>query len=469
MLKDLSITSEELQKAKSLADLFLVEGKIGSEALTDGQLEIFYALVFRPINRINIISCTQYGKSLTVALACIVITCLYGERVAVLAPTDAKTKLIMRYYVEHLGDNAFFYNKLEANTKLERLKQEESKNRIILKNGGGIFTVSAQAGNAKKGIEAAMGEGAKIVILDEAGLVPDAVEATIFRMISGKGADACYVKIGNPFYSEPPYEHFYKSSHNPIYLQVFIDYHQALREGRYNQEFIDEAKGKPLFGVLYECKFPKTSEIDEKGYRRLITLEELRECFIPKEKMPENMVGDFRLGVDIARGGNFNAYVGRDNKYMWVEGINKSRNLMTNVSEIRRIDADFTALDDTAIGGGVTDRCIEESIYVLPVRAGAKAGDSERFKNVRAELFFKFGEWLRTGGKLEESDHWLLLYEVKWKIDSSGKYCLEPKEEMQKRMKISMVAMTGSSSPDVIDAGSFTFADAKKPTIEDID
>lgn len=463
MQKKLKLGERQLKRARKLADLFTVDEKKGSEALTEGQLEIFYAICFRPWNRINIVSCTQYGKSLTVALACIVITCLQRKRVAVLAPTNPKTKLIMRYYLEHLGDSPLFYKELEANTKLERLRQEESKDRIILRNNGGIYTVSAQAGNSKKGIESAMGEGADIVIIDEACLIPDEIEATIFRMISGKGILACYIKIGNPFYSNPPYEHFYKSTYNPFYLQIFIDYQQALREGRYTQEFIDEAIGKPMFDVLYECKFPLPNEIDEKGYRRLLTLPQIRKAMV--KVIPDFIYGRFRLGADIGRGGNYNAYVGRDDKYMWLHGKNKSNDTMTNVREIKDAEADVSFIDDTGVGGGVTDRCVELSIPVVAVGLGESASDKNRWSNLRSELFFNFRQWILQGGKLEEAEHWLVLYEIKWKVDSGSRFKVEPKDDMMKRARAQLTRL-GSTSPDVIDAGSLTFAEEKRPTVE---
>lgn len=403
---------------------------------------------------------------MTVAIACVYLTTIKGMKIAVLAPSDKKTKLIMRYYIEHLGDSKLFSSQLEANTRLERLRQEENKERIILRNGGGIYTISAQSANTIRSIEAAMGEGADMVIIDEACLIADNTEATIFRMISGRGSAGCYVKLGNPFYSEPPYEHFYKSNYNPNYLQIFIDYKQALREGRYEEEFIEEAREKPLFDVLYECKFPPKNEVDEKGYRRLLTLEQIRSKMI--EALPEFIEGRFRLGADIGRGGNFNAYVGRDDKVMWLHGKNRSNDTMTNVVEIKNAKADANFIDDTGVGGGVTDRCIEESIFVIPIRSGAGATDKERFKNMRAELFFRFKQWVLKGGKFEQSNHWLTLYEIKWKVDSGGRFMIEPKDDMMKRARKQLTSL-GSTSPDVIDAGSFTFADENKPTIEFLD
>ena len=156
-----------MEKAtKILLDLFEIDGKKGSETLTAGQIDIFEQLVYRKMNRVQIESCTQYGKSLTVALACVIIACIQNELVSVVAPTKDKAKIIMRYFVQHLGDSVLFESLLEKNTKLDRLKQEESKNRIVLRNGGGIYAIGTDERNSAKSIEKAMGEGAKCLAGD---------------------------------------------------------------------------------------------------------------------------------------------------------------------------------------------------------------------------------------------------------------------------------------------------------------
>ena len=434
-----------------LLDLFTVDGKKGSDTITEGQLEIFYAIVFRPHTRLQIISCTQYGKSLTVALALIIVSCLQGEKVAVLAPKNEQAKIIMRYYIEHLGDSVLFWSLLEKNTKLERLRQEESKERIILRNNGGVFIISVQAGNSKKGIEAAMGAGAKIVIMDEASLIPDPIEATVFRMIAGKGADAFYCKIGNPFYRN----HFFRSWHNDKYLKLFIDYFQAIEEGRYNEEFIEEARKKPFFDVLYECRFPSELDIDERGYRFLFTLDELEGYFI--EEMPEELEGTKRLGVDVGRGVNLSAFVVRYDNVMYLESKNQSRDTMTQVTEIERIQADETYIDDVGVGGGVTDRCLELDYDVIGIREGSSANNSEMFSNIKAENYFEMKRWLQKGGRILKSQEWYQLLEIKYKRNSSGRTQLEPKDELFKR---------GVQSPDIADAGSLTFNRTVEPSVD---
>ncbi len=282
---------------------FKIEGVSAAEMASDGQIDIFYQIVFRPHLRLQILCSTQYGKSLFVALACIWVACVQQEQIAIIAPTDEKAKIIMRYFVEHIGDHVIFYKQLEKKSKLDRLRMEDTKERIIMRadkltgKAGGIFMISVQAGNSKKGIESAMGAGARIVIQDESGLIPDPIESTVYRMIAGKGEDAFYCKIGNPFYRN----HFYKSSKDPVYHKIFIDYHQGLKEKRYNQAFIDDAKKKPFFDVLYECKFPGEGMVDASGYLTLIP--ESKIMVRNSLGMESIWIGEKILGIDPAGSG----------------------------------------------------------------------------------------------------------------------------------------------------------------------
>src|SRR6185503_6977418 len=298
------MSEEQRDVCLKLLSLFKIEDKTADTLVTEGQLLIFFELIFRPHKRLQILCSTQYGKSFVVSLACIIISCIQKEVIAVIVPTNEKAKIIMRYYIEHLGDNPLFYSQLEKDSKLERLRMEESKDRIILRNGGGIYVISVQAGNSKKGIESAMGAGSKIVIQDESCLIPDPIEATVFRMIAGKGEEAFYCKIGNPFYRN----HFLKSYRDDKYHKVFIDYLQGLKEGRYNEEFIAEARTKPYFDVLYECKFPKADAIDSSGYSVLIGEDYLLSRM--REVVP--MVGSIRWGIDVAgEGSNYSTIIER--------------------------------------------------------------------------------------------------------------------------------------------------------------
>lgn len=439
------ISEDEYQLCLDYLSLFKIEGQPASELATEGQIEIFHAIIFRDSKRLEILCSTQYGKSLFVALACIILTCILKEMVAIIAPTNEKAKIIMRYYIEHLGDSPNFAQTLEKNTRLDRLRLEESKERIMLNNGGGIFVLSANSGSTK-GIEAAMGAGAKNVILDEAGLVPDIIEATIFRMIAGKGPEAFYCKIGNPWYRN----HFLASWINPSYKKIFIDYQRGLEEGRYTQEFIEEAKDKPHFDILFGCLFPDEDTVDDKGYISLFSSKVIDAA----QKLVVQPFGEKRLGVDVAEGGgDFNAFVLRWKNYMKVLKKFINPNGIQVAAEVKQVcnDEDVVDrnvfLDTIGIGQTVYQPLVEQKWYPTSVKFSTKASNEEEFYNRRAECYWHFAKWLREGGALEPSQEWQQLLVVKYKI-VNGRILIKPKEEIRKELKF---------SPDVPDAAAMTF------------
>lgn len=440
------MTLDEKDKCLKLLSLFNLNGTPVNEIITDGQLEIFYQLVFRPSNRVQIIAPTQYGKSLIVALACIVITCIQSKLVALVAPKSDQAKIIMRYYIEHLGDNVLFYSQLEKDTKLERLRMEENKDRIILRNGGGIYTISAQASNSIKGFQSVMGAGGDIVISDESGLVPDNIESVIFRMLAGR-INGFYCKIGNPFYRN----HFLKSWDDGKYAKVFIDYERGLEEGRYSQQFIEEARKKPFFDILYACKFPDDDMIDEQGYVRLFPDKLIEKC----QRVVEPF-GERRLGIDVAEGGgDSNSLVLRYVNYAMVVAKFRSDNTMNVVGQVLQAMKEYDVFDHNlfpdaiGVGKGVYDRLTEQNYRPFPVKFSEEANDKQQFSNFKAECYWLLFKWLSEGGCLEPSDDWEQLKWIKYKVDSSGRIMIQPKNDLRKE---------GFPSPDHVDALANTFA-----------
>ena len=452
------MTTKQRTLCLGLLKLFTVDGKTVDTIATEMQIELFAALVFRNHPRLQIVCPTQYGKSLFVALAAVVITAIQGELVAIVAPTNDKAKIIMRYFIDHLGDSVLFSSQLEKDTKLERLRMEESKDRIIFRNRGGIFVISAQAGNSKKGIEAAMGEGAKNVILDESGLIPDPIEATVYRMIAGKGKEAFYCKIGNPFYRN----HFLKTWRDESYKKIFIDYNQGLREGRYTQEFIDEAKRKPFFSVLYECKFPDADALDASGYYPLVSEEYLASRFA-KQAIP--FFGELRMGCDVAgEGQNYSVIVlrGRNGaRRVYKEHTTDTMGFVVKILEVnKQYNPSKVYIDKVGIGKPVYDRLMEFPEIagkLVGVQAGDRAEDSSIYFNKRGEMFWRLKEWLSVA-YLENPDHWADLVDVRYKVQSDRTVKIKSKDEMLKE---------GVVSPDVADALSLTFYDRENAPMID--
>ena len=377
------LNKEQLLAVNHLLSYFKIEGKRGDEMATEGQKVMFYNLVFMPKRELVILCCTQYGKSLFTALATLVLSCIQGILVAIVAPKKEKARIIMRYYIEHLGDSPIFYGQLEKNTRLERLRQEESKSRIVLKNGGGAYVLSAGERNMMRSFESAMGEGAKVVILDEAGLIMDRTESSIFRMTAGQ-KDSFYVKLGNPFYGESPYTHLKSDWENPDIKNIFIDYKRALQEGRYSEEFIDRAMEKPLSGVLYKCEFPDVAMVDDRGFRNLVSSDEIDRDDKEFNELWEKSEEPIKLGVDIGAGGDYNVFCLRKGNLAYFHSWNKSKDTMSNIDTILEIKDNFKiedrniSIDDIGVGRGVSDRMKELGYSINGVAEIGRASCRER-------------------------------------------------------------------------------------------
>ena len=421
--------------------------------LTDSQCDVFVEIFTKAHPRVQVMGYTRFGKSLTIALAVLTRITSHSEKWAIVAGSEAKAGIIMGYIIQHAFDNEFTKSKLElGGESLERLKRERSKSRLTFKQSNGtqseVFVLSGDSRNKAKAGEALMGFGAPNIIGDEMALIDDDIEAKIFRML-GDQTNNFYCKVGNPFRRN----HFLKSYRDPSYHKIEVDYQIGLKEGRITQAFIDEARKKPFFGVHYENKFPDAEAIDDKGWSYLITDRELENALATIE--PEAEFGVKMLGHDVARGGGcFNVWVLRRQNYARLLGKNQDADLMsTTGTTIRlvgenKIDWENVSIDDTGIGGGETDRLREQRYFPNAVVNGAVADDQDKFKNRRAENYWKLKQWLNGGGKLCATDNWGELLDLKYKSDSSGKLQIMSKDDMR---------CMGIDSPDVADALSETF------------
>jgi hypothetical protein len=211
-------------------------------------------------------------------------------------------------------------------------------------------------------------------------------------------------------------------------------------------------KGEALFDIFYSCTFPDEDIIDEKGYRQLLTFEDVRKA---QERYIENEnKNNLKLGIDIGGGGDSNVYVLRDSNTAEIIAENRSNDTMTNIFETQRImqennvKADDIFIDDIGIGRGVADRLKELSLNINSISVGGTAQDTTKFKNIKAENFFEMAEWIKNGGSLKPHEKWEQLTWIKYKVSSDKQIQIEPKEELKKR--------TGKS-PDFAEALMLTF------------
>jgi hypothetical protein len=107
-------------------------------------------------------------------------------------------------------------------------------------------------------------------------------------------------------------------------------------------------------------------------------------------------------------------------------------------------------VDDTGLGGGVTDQLQEDDYNVTPLVAGSEARDSDEYYNLRAELWFVAAGYGKAGkldlSRLAPDIYRKLTAElrgVRYKIQSDKTLRVEGKDETKKRV---------GRSPDDADA-----------------
>lgn len=305
-----------------------------------------------------------------------------------------------------------------------------------------------------------------LIIVDEASGVADPIMEAILGTLSGD--DNKLLMCGNP----NRLEGVFYDSHN-IDRDKYATHHvSSFDSKRTNKDNIDMllrkyGRDSDVARVRIFGDFPKGA-LDS-----LISMETVE--YATKTVFAEDYFKNakvFHLGVDVARFGDdstvlfpkigdywfaFEKYSKQDTMATAGRVVMCCKKYMDKYPNIKKC---FVKVDDTGVGGGVTDRLKEVireeklPIRVIPVNNGESAED-EYYFNLGAELW---GE-MRT--KLEDNmsnviqgkdpiihlpnDDELIkqLSNRKYKITSKGKIQLESKQDMKKR---------GVGSPDIADA-----------------
>lgn len=398
---------------------------------------------------------TRFGKSSSVAAA-LLMRCGMKERWAIVAGTADKAHIIMNYFISYALENTISRKLLQNNESLDKLKQERNKTKLTFSSGFEIEVFSADSRNKQATGNAVMGFGAPYVILDEAALVDDDIEAKIFRMIAGFSTTKhCYIKIGNPFKRN----HFLKSHNDPDFHKVWWDYKIGIAEGRYTAEYVEKARNKPNFSVLYEVKFPDADSVDDKGWSQLVSEEDIEAVMVEGG----SGFGFLKLGIDPSgEGTNFTSVVKRYRNYaviLFKERVidqyqltEKMVNWKNKVRDTEGMMPMGYWIDKIGIGNGFYETMRRDLENVWGVNVGLDPIDKGGFTNLRAEAYWAIRTAIKTKAiSLEKNDDWFQLAQVKYRTileGKKGKIQIMSKEEMR---------ANGIDSPDVADALMLTY------------
>lgn len=433
--------------------------------LSPSQVEIFATIAMKLHPRVHCSTFTRFGKSRTTALAVLTRAATFPEKWAIVAGNAKKAKIVMNYINAHIFDNEFTAGRfrMEKGDSAEAIKRHRNKSHITFDVGnnlmGEVYIVGAKE---------AIGHGAPNIVEDEASLIPDDDHSLVMRMLGDNPEQNFLFKIGNPFFRN----HFLKSSLDPAYHKIIVDCYKGIHEGRITQDIIDENKPYSFFKVLYECQFPRADEVDDEGWSYLITEDDIKKATARWDTTEKH--GIKRLGNDVARGGrNFNVWALRGENYATYVKKNHESDLMkvagTNIdlSKEHNVPDGNVFIDDTGVGGGVTDRMREEGYHPVAIQLGAKATETEKrynpktrqeedmpvYANMRAQLYAGkrgLAHWVKYVGALDPACNWEELTRIRYKKNAQGLTMIESKEDMRKR---------GEESPDEADALMLTFGD----------
>ena len=170
--------------------------------------------------------------------------------------------------------------------------------------------------------------------------------------------------------------------------------------------------------------------------------------------------GDVCIGVDVARFGDDKTIivVRQGNQVKLIKEFTKRStmetvgNVMLEMNEYKKFNIKVR-VDDTGVGGGVTDRLEElnqddERVEIRGINNGSKAINEEKFHNMGTELWWNMHEHIREWDIPDDEELISQLSTRKYTIQSDKKIYIERKADLKKR---------GLESPDKADALALAF------------
>lgn len=290
-----------------------------------------------------------------------------------------------------------------------------------------------------------------LLVCDEASGIPEQVYEAAAGSMSGHSAVT--ILAGNPVRSSGL---FYDTHHKlrDLWFTLRVNCEESKRVSK---DFVADMRRRygersNAYRVRVLGEFPLADDDTVIPF-------ELMEAALKREVKPTLVQPIW--GVDCARFGADRSALAKRRGNVLTEPI-KTWNGLDTMQLVGRVKGewDITApsdrpseinVDVIGLGAGVCDRLRELGLPARGINVSESPALGERFRNLRAELWFKVRDWLaaRLANICGDEALGAELVAVKYKFTSNGKIQIESKDEMKKR---------GMASPDVADAFVLTFA-----------
>lgn len=303
-----------------------------------------------------------------------------------------------------------------------------------------------------------------LVLIDEAPGVKHEIYVSVESLIVGENNKV--LAMGNP---TSPTGDFFEITKSPLWKSVKVSCfdHPNVKTGTIvvpgavTKEWIEERRQEwgedsPLWMTKVLGEFPT------EGSDTLIPLAWAEACI----GLELSRDGAKKLGIDVARyGGDMTALCsifGAVVDPIEVESKKDTNWTSGRAVVLNRLNGyDSIGVDDTGVGGGVTDALEDAGLDVDAMIAGSSAIEHDKFENLTAEIYWNLRMALKNKELSLPDDKKLInqLCSRKYSFTRNGRIKLESKDEMKKR---------GLGSPDRADALAIAYSAGRATNTADM-
>lgn len=318
-----------------------------------------------------------------------------------------------------------------------------------------------------------------LVILDEAGGIPEQLWVAADALTTN--ADCRILAIGNP---DNPASHFRKvclpgSGWHVIGISAYDspnltgeEVPDEVAQALVGREWVEEkAQEWGEDNPLYKAKV--LGEFSEDAPNKVVRASDIAKCRIdPEQKLTAEQLQPVELGVDVGGGGDetvIRERRGRRAGREWRAHTDRPEKIAPMViAAIKESGATTVKIDSIGVGFGVIGELRNlanqgaHRANIIGVNVGERSSEPEKYKNLRAEIWWEIGRGLSERGGwdlsgMENADTAVAqLLEPLWEPNAAGQIQVEPKDEIRKRL---------GRSPDNADALLLAFYAARQPGI----
>lgn len=178
--------------------------------------------------------------------------------------------------------------------------------------------------------------------------------------------------------------------------------------------------------------------------RNILRLREIEEA-MTREVSVE---GQIEIGADIARHGKDRTVLVKRQGLKMISMECYNNTTVVETAGLIKAFINFeksvpVKVDDTGVGGGVTDILLSEGYNVIPVNFGQVASEPDKYPNAISEMWFTLKKNIGEIQLLNNQDLKNEFVTREFGIDNKGRRCVESKEKYKKRYY---------KSPDMADA-----------------